>query len=112
VDDLVEGLLRMMDSWNVVIGPVNLGNTHEIEVRQLAEHVLALTSSLSRLVFPPLPQDDPLHRRPDITRARNLLEWEPAVPLHEGLARTVRYFRRLLSSSDGPTREIAARPNG
>jgi UDP-glucuronate decarboxylase len=96
VDDLVEGLLRLMDSPDAVTGPINLGNTHEIRVRELAEEVLGLTGSASTLVFRPLPQDDPMQRCPDITRARATLGWEPRVSLREGLSRTVAYFRRLL----------------
>ncbi len=101
VDDLVDGLLRMMDSDDAVIGPVNLGNTHEIQVRELARHVLELTESRSRIVNRPLPQDDPLQRCPDITLARRVLGWEPRVPLREGLARTIEYFGQLLR--DGGT---------
>ncbi len=96
VDDLVEGLLRLMDSPDAVTGPINLGNTHEIRVRELAEEVLGLTGSASMLVFRPLPQDDPMQRCPDITRARTTLGWEPRVSLREGLSRTVAYFRRLV----------------
>jgi UDP-glucuronate decarboxylase len=96
VDDLVEGLLRLMDSPDAVTGPINLGNTHEIRVRELAEEVLGLTGSASMLVFRPLPQDDPMQRCPDITRARATLGWEPRVSLREGLSRTVAYFRRLV----------------
>ncbi len=96
VDDLVEGLLRLMDSPDAVTGPINLGNTHEIRVRELAEEVLALTGAASKLVFRPLPQDDPMQRCPDITRARTTLGWEPRVSLREGLSRTVAYFRRLV----------------
>ena len=96
VDDLVEGLLRLMDSPDAVTGPINLGNTHEIRVRELAEEVLGLTGSASSLVFRPLPQDDPMQRCPDITRARTTLGWEPRVSLREGLSRTVAYFRRLV----------------
>jgi UDP-glucuronate decarboxylase len=96
VDDLVEGLLRLMDSPDAVTGPINLGNTHEIRVRELAEEVLGLTGSASTLVFRPLPQDDPMQRCPDITRARATLGWEPRVSLREGLSRTVAYFRRLV----------------
>jgi UDP-glucuronate decarboxylase len=96
VDDLVEGLLRLMDSPDAVTGPINLGNTHEIRVRELAEEVLGLTGSASTLVFRPLPQDDPMQRCPDITRARTTLGWEPRVSLREGLSRTVAYFRRLV----------------
>ena len=105
VDDLVEGLLRMMDSDDSVTGPVNLGNTHEIQVRQLAEEVIALTGSASRITFRPLPQDDPLQRCPDITRARTLLGWEPRVALRDGLGRTAAYFRTLLTEGS-----LAARP--
>ncbi len=109
VDDLVGGLMRMMDSGDGVIGPINLGNTNEIEVRELARQVLALTGSGSRLVFRPLPQDDPLQRCPDITRARATLGWEPRVALGEGLGRTVAYFRRLLEEggelAGGPASE-------
>ncbi len=97
VDDLVDGLLRMMDSDDSVTGPINLGNTHEIQVRELAEEVIALTGSASRITFRPLPQDDPLQRCPDITRARTLLGWEPRVALREGLGRTAAYFEALLS---------------
>jgi UDP-glucuronate decarboxylase len=96
VDDLVDGLMRMMDSGDGVAGPINLGNTHEIEVRELAGHVLALTGGRGRLVHRPLPQDDPLQRCPDITRARAVLGWEPRVALRDGLARTIAYFHQLL----------------
>jgi UDP-glucuronate decarboxylase len=96
VDDLVEGLLRLMDSGETVAGPINLGNTHETRVRELAEEVLGLTGSRSALVFRPLPQDDPMQRCPDITRARATLGWEPRVALREGLSRTVAYFRRRM----------------
>lgn len=98
VDDLVEGLLRMMDSDDSIIGPVNIGNTHEIEVRELARHVLELTGSRSRIVHRPLPQDDPLQRCPDIGLARRVLGWEPKVPLRDGLARTISYFDHLLTN--------------
>jgi UDP-glucuronate decarboxylase len=108
VDDLVEGLLRMMDSGDEVIGPVNLGNTHEIEVRQLAHEIVELTGSRSRIVHRPLPQDDPLQRCPDISLARRVLGWEPLVPRREGLARTVAYFRALLAEGDRPTGTAAS----
>jgi UDP-glucuronate decarboxylase len=81
VDDLIEGMLRMMATPEEVIGPVNLGNPHEIPVRELAERVIAMTGSASRLVFRPLPQDDPLQRCPDIGLAKHLLDWQPTVPL-------------------------------
>ncbi len=103
VDDLIDGFVRLMATGDGVTGPVNLGNPHEISVRELAERIIALTGSRSQLVYRPLPQDDPLQRCPDISLARSLLDWEPKVPLTEGLTRTVRYFERLLGT-DGATR--------
>jgi len=99
VDDLVEGLLRMMDSDDAVIGPINLGNTHEIAVRELAREVVDLTGARSCITFRPLPQDDPLQRCPDITQAREVLNWEPRVTLREGLGRTIAYFRNLMDDA-------------
>ncbi len=96
VSDLIEGFIRVMASGDDVTGPINLGNPHEITVRELAERVLALTGSRSRIVYHPLPQDDPMQRCPDITRARALLDWSPEVPLDEGLGRTIAYFKTLL----------------
>jgi UDP-glucuronate decarboxylase len=96
VDDLIDGLVRMMATSDDVSGPINLGNPHEISVRELAERVIALTGAASRIVLRPLPQDDPMQRCPDITRARKTLEWEPHVALEQGLTRTIAYFRRLL----------------
>ena len=96
VSDMIEGFVRMMDSEDDVTGPVNLGNPHEIPVRELAERVLALTGSRSRLVFRPLPQDDPTQRCPDIGRARRFLGWQPEVGLEDGLGRTIAHFERLL----------------
>ena len=93
VDDLVDGLIRLMDSPRSVTGPINLGNPGEFTIRELAERVLAMTGSASALSFETLPQDDPRQRRPDIAMARDLLGWTPSVPLEEGLARTVAYFR-------------------
>jgi len=96
VDDMVEGLIRLMDSPPEVTGPVNLGNPGEFTMVELAKKVLAQTGSHSPVEHHPLPADDPVRRCPDITRARELLGWEPTVPLDEGLARTVEYFRRVL----------------
>jgi UDP-glucuronate decarboxylase len=96
-DDLIEGFIRLMATGDDVTGPVNLGNPHEISVRELAEHVLRLTGSASKLVFRPLPQDDPMQRCPDITLAKTTLGWEPRVPLEQGLARTIAYFRQLIA---------------
>ena len=101
VNDLVEGFLRLMATGDAVTGPVNLGNPHEIPVRELAERVVRLTGSKSPVVFRPLPQDDPTQRCPDITLARTLLEWEPAVALEDGLQRTIAYFARLLTERSG-----------
>ncbi len=93
VDDLLEGICRMMAAPGEVTGPVNLGNPEEFTMLQLAEEVLRRTGSQSKLVFRPLPTDDPKQRRPDITLAKQLLDWEPKVPLREGLARTIEYYR-------------------
>ena len=97
VDDLVEGFLRLMAASDDVTGPINLGNPVETTVRELAETIIAMTGSRSKIESRPLPVDDPTQRCPDISRARNLLEWEPRVPLAVGLERTVAYFNRLLS---------------
>ncbi len=94
VSDLVEGLFRLMGSQ--AVEPVNLGNPNEMTIRQLAERILALTGSSSRVVYRPLPVDDPKVRQPDISKARTLLGWEPQVPLDAGLERTIEYFRRKL----------------
>ena len=94
VSDLVDGLFRLISSSEV--NPVNIGNPSELTIRQLAEAIIALTGSKSRIVLRPLPVDDPRVRQPDITRARTLLGWEPKVPLDEGLRRTLEYFRRKL----------------
>jgi len=98
VDDLVEALIRLMNSPLEVTGPVNLGNPREFTVRQLAEHVLRLTGSQSKLEFRPLPTDDPKQRQPDISVARKTLDWAPSTELEEGLKATIAYFRRLLES--------------
>ena len=96
VDDLVDGLMRLMDTPDEVTGPVNLGNPHEITVRELAERVIALCGDKAELEKRPLPQDDPARRCPDISLAKRLLGWEPKVPLEEGLRRTVAYFDERL----------------
>ncbi len=99
VDDLVEGLIRLMDTSDEVTGPVNLGNPNEFTIRQLAELVVELTGSKSELVHRPLPQDDPRQRQPDITKAKALLDWQPTLPLREGLTKTIAYFDGLLSQN-------------
>jgi len=94
-DDLVEGLIRMMDAPDDFVGPCNLGNPHEFTVRQLAEQVIELTGAKSKIVYEPLPADDPTRRQPDITLARTRLGWEPTTQLREGLARTLEWFRTI-----------------
>ena len=94
VDDLIDGMVRLMDSDPAVTGPINIGNPGEFTMLELAEQVIALTGSRSAIEHRPLPQDDPRQRRPDITKAKTLLGWEPTVPLREGLARTIDDFRR------------------
>jgi len=96
VEELVDGLIRLMDSADSVTGPINLGNPAEFTIRQLAERVLALTGSKSQLELRPLPQDDPRQRKPDITLAQDILQWTPRIELDQGLAPTVEYFRQLL----------------
>jgi UDP-glucuronate decarboxylase len=96
VEDMIEGLVRLMDAPNDLVGPVNLGNPHEISIKELAERVIALVGSRSQIVSKPLPSDDPKQRCPDIGLARKRLNWEPRVALGEGLAAAVAYFRGLL----------------
>ncbi|SDB89650.1 UDP-glucuronic acid decarboxylase family protein [Williamwhitmania taraxaci] len=98
VDDLLEGMIRMMATKDSFTGPVNIGNPVEFSMLELAEMVLKLTHSKSKLTFKPLPQDDPTQRRPDITLAKNELDgWEPKIPLEEGLEKTIFYFKNLLN---------------
>ena len=96
VDDLIDGFIRLMASPFDVTGPVNLGNPGEFTIRELTEKIIELTGSRSELRFDPLPQDDPKQRKPDISRARQVLGWEPRVPLVEGLKKTIEYFENLI----------------
>jgi UDP-glucuronate decarboxylase len=96
VTDLIDGLIRMMATEDDVVGPINLGNPHEITVRELAEQTITLTRSSSGFVNRPLPQDDPLQRCPDISQARQRLGWKPRVALQDGLRETIAYFDKLL----------------
>lgn len=96
VDDLIEGFIRLMDSPADVTGPINLGNPGEFTIRQLAELIIEMVGSKSTLVERPLPQDDPMQRRPDISAAKQVLDWEPTVQLKDGLARTIEYFRGVV----------------
>jgi UDP-glucuronate decarboxylase len=93
VDDLVDGLVRMMDTPHAVTGPVNLGNDGEFTIAELANLVIELTGTTATVEQLPLPADDPVRRRPDITLAKEVLDWQPAVELREGLLRTIDYFR-------------------
>jgi UDP-glucuronate decarboxylase len=99
VSDLVEGLVRLMNT-EVFEGPVNLGNPDEYTILELAKKTLELTGSSARLVFKPLPQDDPKQRCPDISRAKRLLDWQPTVPLVTGLQQTIHYFSEKLRQND------------
>jgi UDP-glucuronate decarboxylase len=96
VSDLVDGLMKLMDSPAALTGPVNLGNPTEFTIRALAERVLALTGSRSKLIFQPLPQDDPKQRQPDIALADNALGWSPTIGLDQGLTKTIDYFRGII----------------
>jgi UDP-glucuronate decarboxylase len=96
VDDLVEGFVRLMNSAETITGPMNLGNPNEFTIRQLAETVVEMTGSGSKIVYEPLPHDDPKQRQPDIGLARRELDWEPGVQLRDGLTHTIAYFDQLL----------------
>jgi UDP-glucuronate decarboxylase len=98
VDDMIEGFLRMMNQPDGFIGPVNLGNPNEFTILELAERVIRLTGSRSKIVFKPLPADDPTQRRPDIRLARQKLNWQPTVELEEGLHRTIDFFKDFLKA--------------
>lgn len=97
VDDLIEGMLRLMDSPAEFTGPVNIGNPGEFTMLELAEKVIQLTGSKSKIVFKPLPADDPKQRQPDIQLAKSQLDWEPKISLDDGLGETIAYFRKLLA---------------
>jgi dTDP-glucose 4,6-dehydratase len=94
VDDLIDGIYRLLNSDEV--NPVNIGNPDEVTMLQLAEEILEITSSKSKIVFQPLPEDDPKVRQPDITRAKSLLKWEPKVNRREGLLKTLEYFKKKM----------------
>ncbi len=98
VDDLIDGMIRMMDIDESFTGPVNLGNPEEYTMLELAQNIISLTHSKSQLVYHPLPEDDPMQRKPDISLAYEKLQWEPSVPLQEGLQKTIDYFRKLFDA--------------
>jgi UDP-glucuronate decarboxylase len=93
VDDLVRGLIAMMNSADEITGPINLGNPHELTILDIAKKVIELSGSKSSIIYKELPKDDPTRRQPDITKAKNILNWEPAVGLEEGLKKTIEYFK-------------------
>jgi UDP-glucuronate decarboxylase len=97
VDDLVDGLIRLMETGDAVVGPVNLGNPGEFTIRELAEMIVDITGSAAKIVHRPLPTDDPKQRRPEISKAQELLDWQPTVPLRDGLTKTIAYFEELLA---------------
>ena len=96
VDDLIDGFIRLMATPDNVTGPINLGNPYEFTILQLAERVIELTGASSKIIFKPLPQDDPQQRQPNIELAKNVLEWEPTIQLDAGLIKTIAYFKNLL----------------
>jgi UDP-glucuronate decarboxylase len=102
VDDLVRGFLSLMDAPDSVTGPINLGNPGEFTIKQLAEMVVDMTGSRSTISYHPLPQDDPTQRCPDITKAQKHLDWQPTIPLKQGLEKTVAYFDELLRKNMQP----------
>jgi UDP-glucuronate decarboxylase len=95
VSDLVDAIIRMMETPDEVIGPINLGNPNEFTIRELAETVIRLTCSKSKMIFRPLPADDPTQRKPDISMAKKILKWEPKIQLEEGLIQTIDYFKEI-----------------
>lgn len=96
VDDMINAFIKMMDTEKGFTGPVNLGNPNEFTIKQLAEHVIELTNSHSKLIFQPLPSDDPLQRKPDISLAKSTLDWQPTIELSEGLQKTISYFKSII----------------
>ena len=96
MDDLIEGMVRLMNSRDGFTGPVNIGNPGEFTIKELAEIVIRLTGSKSKIVYEALPSDDPMQRKPVIDLAKAELDWEPKIPLEEGLKKTIEYFRGLV----------------
>jgi UDP-glucuronate decarboxylase len=108
VDDMVEGFLRMMDTSDEITGPINLGNPVETSVAELAKLIVELTGARSKIVYRPLPVDDPIQRCPDISQAKRVLDWQPQTPLRPGLQRTIAYFDKLLTERGETPRGKAA----
>jgi len=112
VDDLIGGLISLMETGSDVTGPINIGNPNEFTIRELATRVIELTDSKSQIVENPLPSDDPKQRQPDITKAKDVLGWQPAVPLEHGLECTIDYFRELLADKIAMPNELRPRAIG
>lgn len=98
VDDLIEGIIRLMNSSDDIVGPINLGNTEEATILELAKKIISISGSKSKIVYKSLPKDDPVRRRPNITKAKELLSWMPVVSTEKGLEKTIKYFSMLLSN--------------
>jgi UDP-glucuronate decarboxylase len=96
VDDLLEGMIRLMNSGDNITGPINIGNPNEFTIKELAEKVIQLTNSNSNLIYLPLPEDDPIQRQPNITKAKEILDWEPNIQLENGLIKTIEYFKKKI----------------
>jgi UDP-glucuronate decarboxylase len=111
VDDLIDGLHRLMQSPDNVAGPINIGNPTEFTIRELASLVIEMVGSRSRIVHRPMPMDDPRQRRPDISKAHDLLGWAPRVPLEKGLMRTIEYFDDLLKDTSVHDKLMVAEPS-
>lgn len=111
VDDLIDGLARLMDTGDNVTGPINLGNPNEFSIKELATIVIRLTGSRSQIIHHPLPQDDPRQRQPDISKSRQLLSWNPHIALEDGLKQTIAFFEKLLSEKSVKESLIDASPS-
>lgn len=103
VDDMIDAFIRLMNTPDEVTGPINLGNPQELSMLEIAQRIVALTGSSSEIVFKPLPMDDPWHRKPDISRALDVLDWRPTTSLDDGLRRTAQYFRQFVQQRDSLT---------
>jgi UDP-glucuronate decarboxylase len=97
---MLDGLIKLMNTSDEIIGPINLGNPSEFKVIELAELIIDLTNSKSEIIHLPLPEDDPIRRQPDISKAKSILEWQPKISLKEGLVKTIEYFERLMIEGD------------
>ncbi|MCD6565753.1 MAG: SDR family oxidoreductase [Bacteroidales bacterium] len=97
VDDLINGIIKLMETPDSITGPINIGNPDEFSIKELAEKIIEITGSKSKITFEPLPTDDPTQRKPDISKAKEILKWEPKIKLEEGLVKTIEYFKETLS---------------